>query len=409
MSRIYYGWWVVWSCFGIMLYVSGVIFFGFTSFFDPLIREFGWSYAQVSFAASLTGLEMGVFAPLVGFLVDRFGSRKLLLFGFTAMGFGLILLSRVNSLAMFYGSFLIIAFGAGGCASVVTVSAVASWFDKNLGKALGIAVSGFGASGLLIPFVVYLIDALGWRGAFFALGVGMWVVGIPLSLVVRTHPRKISTGLLESSGEGIDPEASTILHAPRRLREIIRSREFTHLNGTEAIRMIVVTGAVVHVMPYLESIGMARSRAAVIAAAMPLCSIAGRFGFGWLSDVYEKRKVLACALSLMGAGVLVFSFAEQVWGLYLFLALFPSGFGGSVVLRGAIVREYFGLHSFGKLLGITMGCASVGGLVGPILTGWTYDHLGTYRYTWFAFFFLVVIAVALVLHMPPSERETSGQ
>jgi MFS family permease len=168
--------------------------------------------------------------------------------------------------------------------------------------------------------------------------------------------------------------------------------------------MIVVTGAVVHVMPYLESVGMSRSRAAVVAAAMPLCSIAGRFGFGWLADVYEKRRVLACSLSLMGAGVLIFSFADQGWGLYLFLALFPPGFGGSVVLRGAIVREYFGLHSFGKLLGITMGCASIGGLVGPILTGWTYDYLGTYRYTWFAFFFLVVCAVLLVVRMPPSEK-----
>ncbi|MBP1730213.1 MAG: transporter [Deltaproteobacteria bacterium] len=404
MSRVYYGWWVVGACFGIMLYVSGVIFFGFTSFFDPLIREFGWSYAQVSFAASLTGLEMGVFAPLVGFLVDRFGSRRLLLFGFTAMGFGLILLSHTQSLAMFYGCFLIIAFGAGGCASVVTVSAVASWFDKNLGKALGIAISGFGASGLLIPLVVHLIDTLGWRGAFFTLGIGMWVVGIPLSLVVKTHPRQIAMGLLESSGEGIGLEVSSSIPAPRRMREILRSRVFTHLNATEAIRMIVVTGAVVHVMPYLESIGMTRSRAAVVAAAMPLCSIAGRFGFGWLADVYEKKMVLASALSLMGAGVLTFSFADKDWALYLFLALFPPGFGGSVVLRGAIVREYFGLHSFGKLLGITMGCASVGGLIGPILTGWTYDHLGTYRYTWFAFFFLVVIAVGLVLRMPPSEK-----
>jgi MFS family permease len=406
MSRVYYGWWVVGACFGIMLYVSGVIFFGFTSFFDPLIQEFGWSYAEVSFAASLTGLEMGIFAPLVGFLVDRFGSRRLLLFGFTAMGFGLILLSRTQSLAMFYGCFLIIAFGAGGCASVVTVSAVASWFDKNLGKALGIAISGFGASGLLIPLVVYLIDTLGWRGAFFTLGIGMWVVGIPLSLVVRTHPRQISTGLLESSGEGIGLEASTSLGAPLTLRQIMRSRVFTHLNATEAIRMIVVTGAVVHVMPYLESIGMTRSRAAVVAAAMPLCSIAGRFGFGWLADIYEKKMVLASALSLMGAGVLTFSFADQDWALYLFLALFPPGFGGSVVLRGTIVREYFGLHSFGKLLGITMGCASVGGLIGPILTGWTYDHLGTYRYTWFALFFLVVVAVILVLRMPPSEQSS---
>jgi hypothetical protein len=142
---------------------------------------------------------------------------------------------------------------------------------QNLGKALRIAISGFGASGLFIPVVVYLIDTLGWRGAFFSLGIGMWVLGIPLSMVVKTHPRQISTGVQEPSGETIDLGVSTSLHTPWRLREIMRNRAFTHLNVTEAIRMIVVTGAVVHVMPYLESVGMARSRAAVIAAAMPLC------------------------------------------------------------------------------------------------------------------------------------------
>jgi MFS family permease len=78
-KKIFYGWWIVLSCFLIGLYVSGITFYGFTAFFDPLIKEFGWSYTQVSFAASLRGLEMGVFAPLIGFLVDRWGSRKVIL------------------------------------------------------------------------------------------------------------------------------------------------------------------------------------------------------------------------------------------------------------------------------------------------------------------------------------------
>ena len=75
---IFYGWWIVLAGFLIGLYVGSVVFFGFTAFVEPLKREFGWTYTQISLAASLRGLEMGIFAPLVGFLADRFGSRRLM-------------------------------------------------------------------------------------------------------------------------------------------------------------------------------------------------------------------------------------------------------------------------------------------------------------------------------------------
>ncbi len=162
-KNLYYGWWVVLACFTIGLYVSGVTFFGFTAFFEPIQREFGWSYAQISLASSLRGFEVGILAPLVGFLVDRFGSRKLLLGGNIVIAIGLILMSLMTSLPMFYLSILFIALGAGGCTSVVVMTAVAIWFKKNVGLALGIVSSGFGAGGAIIPFTVYLIDATGWR------------------------------------------------------------------------------------------------------------------------------------------------------------------------------------------------------------------------------------------------------
>ena len=103
MKKIFYGWWIVFACFLIGFYVSSTVFYGFTAFFEPLIQEFGWSYAQVSFAASLRGLEMGILAFPVGFIVDRFGARKLMLSGVIAVGFGLLLLSATRSLFTFYG------------------------------------------------------------------------------------------------------------------------------------------------------------------------------------------------------------------------------------------------------------------------------------------------------------------
>ena len=151
MKQIYYGWWIVLASFMVAFYVAGSVFYGFTAFIEPLAIEFGWSYTRISLAASLRGLEMGLFAPFVGILVDRFGSRKLMFSGVLVLGFAIILLGFTQSLAMFYGAFILIAFGAGGCTSVVTMTAVANWFDKNVGKAMGVTTSGFGTSGLIIP------------------------------------------------------------------------------------------------------------------------------------------------------------------------------------------------------------------------------------------------------------------
>ena len=114
-SHVFYGWWIVGASFLIALYVGGVVFYGFTTIFEPIAHELGWSYTQISFAASLRGLEMGLIAPFVGILVDRWGPRRLIFSGAVVTAAGLILLSRTTSLGMFYGAFALIAIGMSCC------------------------------------------------------------------------------------------------------------------------------------------------------------------------------------------------------------------------------------------------------------------------------------------------------
>jgi len=395
LKRVYYGWWIVLACFLMNLYVGAIVFFSFTAFFEPIRTEFGWSYTQVSLASSLRGLEMGIFAPIVGFLVDRFGSRKLLLGGSVVIGLGLLTLSLTRSLAMFYMSFLLIAFGAGGCTSVVTMTAVANWFQKNIGLALGIMASGFGASGLVIPLIVALIDDFGWRLTLVILGLGMWAIGVPLSMVVRSRS--------ESSREDGDSKDEFQTGGVEiNLRDAMRSRSFIFLNVAETVRMMAVTAVVVHLMPYLSSLGFERSTGGVVAASLPLVSIFGRFGFGWLGDRTEKRAVLGATFLIMGAGLVVFSFVRDPWMIVLFLLLFSPGFGGSMVLRGAILREYFGRASFGKMIGIVLGSASVGGILGPTLAGYAFDRVGTYTSVWQAMSLVCAFATVLMVWIKPS-------
>jgi len=400
-KNIFYGWWIVLACFIIGLYVSGITFYGFTAFFEPLIKEFGWSYTQVSFAASLRGLEMGVFAPLIGLFVDRLGSRKVIFWGVITVGFGLFLLSFARSLAMFYAAFLLLAFGAGGCTSVVSMAVVANWFDKNVGKALGVMASGFGASGLMVPIIVWLMEAYQWRSTLVILGLGTFVLGVPLSFVIRNKPEqygyfpdgKITRGpILQEeirSKDGIT------------FREVLKNRSFLFLNLTEAIRMMAVSTVATHVMPYFSSVGISRSKAGLVAGAIPLFSIIGRLALGWLGDVFEKRYVMALAFGLMSLGMLIFCYVHIAWIIFLFLLLFPPSFGGTMVLRGSILREYFGRDSLGKMLGIVMGSASFGGIIGPTLAGWVFDSWGSYQFIWGAFSAFTAIAIVMVLKIKP--------
>jgi MFS family permease len=402
MKRIFYGWWIVLASFFIAFYVGGTVFFGFTAFIEPVVKEFGWSYAQVSFAASLRGMEMGIMAPVIGFLVDRVGSRKLLVYGIVILGFGIILLGLTNSLLAFYGSFILIALGAGGCTSLVTMTVIANWFDRNVGKAMGLMVSGFGACGLLVPFIVWLIDSHGWRFSLFILGMGSWVLLLPLSLIIRDNPEDygfVPDGLEidEKVGKSNVYRSASVVS----FRETVFQRNFLFICLSETIRLTVLSAVMTHIMPYLGNIGIARTTAGFVAAGVPLLSVSGRFGFGWLGDVFEKKFGMAMAFGLMSLGMVALCYSDKPGFIYAFLFFFANGFGGIAVLRGSIVREYYGRAYFGRLIGILMGFGSFGGIIGPTVTGWVFDRMNSYFLIWVALSAFVGVAVLLVLAIKP--------
>jgi sugar phosphate permease len=368
VRKIFYGWWVVFVCFLFTFYVSGTVMFGFTAFFEPIAAEFGWSYTQISFAASLRGLELGIFAPIMGFLVDRFGSRRLLFSGALLIGLGFILLGRTTSLGMFYGAFIVLGLGTSACTGTVLTPAVANWFRKDVGKALGIMISGVGFGGILVPLITFLIDLYQWRTTFLILGLGMFLIGIPLSLLIRHSPEKY--GYLPDGAE-FKEQKSTAAYQDRDfdLRAALRTRVFWHLGIAESLRTMTLTALITHVIPYLSSQGISRSRATFIAAAIPLLSIIGRLLFGWLGDKYNKYHVMAMLYFLGSVSILTFAYVKTTWLLYLFLILFPLSWGAPP-LRGA-------------------------------LAGWTYDTFGRYHLIWLFFTVTFAIAVILMLTISP--------
>ena len=405
-TGIFYGWYIVGACVIITLYTGGVIHFGFTAVFEPIAEEFEWSYAQISLASSLRGLEMGLLAPFMGFLVDRYGPRRLIFLGTLITCAGFLLLSRVNSLTMFYISFALLAFGMSTTGGTVLMTAIANWFRRRVGIAMGIVASGFGLGGLLIPVVTILIDTFEWRTAMVIVGFGMLVIVLPLSFVVRHKPEPYG---YQPDGELIEPFDITDSQSSRPVDEIniptkqaLRSRTFWQLGISSMCHAFVVGAIVTHMMPYLSSLGIIRSTSSVIAFILPAASITGRLSSGWLALRYGSRRVFTASFILMAAGTLIFSYisAGMIWLTVLFVITFSFGWGCSVTSRLSLMRESFGRGNFGKIMGFISGMMMIGHITGAPLAGWVFDIWDSYQGAWLAYSAITLLASLLVFTIP---------
>ena len=382
--NLFYGWWIVAASFLTALYVGGVVFYGFTAFFEPIANEMGWSYTQISLAASLRGLEIGLLSPFVGILADRWGPRRLIFGGVLITVAGLLLLSATKSLIMFYGAFALLAIGVSACTVTVLLTAIANWFQRKMGIASGIAICGFGFSGLLIPVIVRLIAAYDWRTAVTILAWGMMVMVLPLSLFFRHRPEQYGyfpDG--QKQGTVAYPDESgtrQVVEVEVSVKQALKSGVFWRLALSRMYHMMAVAAIITHVMPYLSSIGISRSQSSLVATVIPLMSIFGRLGFGWLGDKFNRRLAATASFIMLGSGVLCFAYAStmSIWLLVPFLVLMGIGYGGSNALLPLLGRAYFGRTNFGSIYGIMESIGTIGGIIGPALAGWAYDNWGSY-------------------------------
>ena len=404
-SRIFYGWWIVGAAFLVALYVGGVVFYGFTAIFEPIANDMGWSYAQISLAASLRGLELGFLAPVTGILTDRLGPRRLIFGGAVITTLGLFMISRTTSLATFYGAFALIAIGMSATTLTVLMTAIANWFRLKIGIASGIAMSGFGFSGLMVPLIVRLIEVYDWRTTMIILAAGMLIIVLPLSFVFRHRPEHY--GYLPDGRKevpvtpGINATQPQTAELNIQARHALKAITFWRIALTFLIHAMLISTVITHIMPYLSSIGINRSRASLVAMILPILSVGGRLSFGWLGDKYGRRHTVAAAFAMMTAGLLFFSYVPAVglWLLIPFLLLFGVGYGGSTATRPSMVAEYFGRANYGTILGLMVGINAVGAIIGPPLAGWVFDTWGSYQGIWLAYSGLAIVGSLLIVNI----------
>ena len=410
LGRIFYGWWMVLATGLIHLWGAGTFFYSFTAFFNPIVEEFGWSYAATSFAASIRSVEGGIASPLVGFAADRFGARRLLLLGSIFTGLGFILFSRIHSLWSFYLLFVFLSIGSSLLFPVPGWTAVANWFLKKRGTALGILSAAIGLGGGLIYLANALITLYGWRLTLIFTGIGSWVIGIPLSLMVRHRPEPYGLApdgerrvkpVQDPSGDGIEGAGGPA--EGLGLREALRTRAFWGIAITVTVSSATVHAIIVHVMPYLVSVDFDRKTASLMASSLVLVSTVGRFAMGWLSNRADDRYLLAAGMAMQALGILFLTGARNLWWAVMFIVILGPAYGGVLTLRLTIQAKYFGSRAFGSIQGTLMAIMIIGSMSSPFLTGKCYDFYGDYRLAWLAIAAANAAVAPLALKIRPPQ------
>jgi len=411
---IFYGWWMALSCAVMNFFIGGTFFYGFTVFFNPIRQAFGWTAAQTSIAFTFQRLESGIAGPIVGFLVDKVGPRKLMVAGWTVVGASFFWMSRINSLWEFYGAFFFVAVGFSFGSFVVMNATIANWFIRKRSRALTVVYVGFGMCGLLVPLISLAVNRLGWRETLTLVALASWLIGIPLSLLMRHKPadygylpdgetKPVFHSPTVPSAEEV-PKGEKLLDDGLTAKEALKTRAFWLLSAVSFFQQIGGTAIVVHIVPYLESYHVPSTLASMSVTGLTLFSLLGRLFFGFLGDFKDKRYLITAAVTLQVIGIFVLAIieAENTWLIIVFLFIYGLGYGGPIPLRPAIQADYFGTKGFGTILGLMSLVTMVAGLVSPVIAGRIFDATGSYKTAWEIFAFLTLPAVPLmILAKPP--------
>ncbi len=401
--RIFFGWYLVAASVAANTIFSAAYFQGFGVLIIPIERTFGWDRWVISAAMSLRQLESGIVSPAVGFLLDRFSSRKLIFWSAIISAAGFIGLSFTNGIVMFFLFFVVISLGASGVSHAVTWPVIISrWFRRNRGLAMGLAVTGplFGS-----PIVILntQIEAVyGWRVVLVSYGVLVLVGVTLLSMLVRDRPEPY--GLCP---DGDPPEEGAVTEhpsglTPRRLdtgltlHAVLRTKEFwlftSYLSGTFTVN----SAFQVHMIPYFQQdIGLTAAWAAVVMSMVFIISGIGRIGGGYLLDKMDYRLVLAVVAAMMGVALLYLEVVDvnTVSATLPFALMFGVSFGCLVPMRGAVGSIMFGTRAIGGVLGLLQGGSIAAGMIGPMFMGIIFDLNGNYSV---AIWGLIVISVLMV-------------
>ena len=401
--KYFYGYNIVAAGFLVQAVTVGAMF-TYGVFFKEFEAAFGWSRALVSGASSLAFLVMGVVGVAAGRLNDTIGPRLLIAASGAALGVGYLLMSVISApwhLYLLYGGLVGIGFSTH---DVICLSTIARWFIRRRGMMTGMVKVGTGAGQFVVPLIAAaLITALGWRSAYLVIGGSSLVALLAVAQLMKRDPQVL--GLLPDGDRQEDPRRPHRPEVPSlTFAAAARTLSFWTLCFAEFTIFFCLLTTIVHIVPHASDQGLEKAVAAAVLSTIGAVSMAGRIVMGTANDrIGGKRSLVFCFILLI-ASFLWLQAADRAWMLFVFAVVYGFAHGGFFTVMSPTVAELFGTQSHGLLFGIVFFTGTLGGSIGPFLTGALFDATGSYHLAFGVLTALAATGLALVLSMRPHRQ-----
>lgn len=418
--RVYYGWWVSIAGAFNMVVSSGPTFQASSVLFRAIEDEFGWSRAAITGVASFGRFGGALLGPVEGWLTDTFGSAKMVLFGFTMGGLGLIFFAQVDSIVTYYAAFFILSLGFSIGGFTPSMAAVNAWMPHRRAPAMSFVIAGSSAGGFLVPAIVWGIQNHGWRDTVTVVGIVTLVSGPILARVLAKRlpdPASMSRLVRRTTRKrryGAQPGGLGHDFTPA---EALRTRAFWGISITHMLTNFSVGALSAHLFFQLTAdngVNLSDQAAGTIVVMQTLIAFAAQITGGAVGDRVEKRYAVAVLVLIQAAGLAVLAIAGNYWMGVLFALLWGVGFGGRTPILHAMRGDYFGRKHFGTILGMSAFPMALGMTISPFIVGRVHDLQGTYETVLFvlagaAFAASVTVLLATRPEPPQSGRPTAGR
>ena len=370
-------------------------------FFEPLQSEFGWSAAVIAFVFSLDRLEGGLLAPMAGYVNDRLGARRVMFIGITIIGMGLILASQIHTLWHFYVVFLIVNVGA-SFASIMTMHALmVRWFDRHLGRAMGIMETSTAFATLVVPVMARLITGFGWRIALAIGGATVMSICLPVALVIRSRPE--DHGLLP---DGATARSSSQQRRPINDHNRSSSRATRTVSIGQALRLptfwliafslgifgLGQNAQRLLLIPHLQARGFSRELASATVAINGIAiGVPIKILMGFSSDRINVKRMYPLVFLLAAIALFILANVTQLWHVMGFYLIYEISFSANLIFQTKLIVEFFGVNRYATIRGLMHLISNLVAVAGPVFGGAMFDATGSYR----PFFMIMSGAVLL--------------
>ena len=391
------------TCMGIVSSSFVLPYYSIGALLTPVTEEFGWSRAQFQ-AAILFSSGLGALtSPLIGWLNDKYGPRRIALPSMIGLSLGFLAASQIEGdLWMLFLAYGMMALLGAGTIPVTWTRAIATSFFKRRGLALGLALTGTGICASVAPhYTVWLTDQFGWRGAYVGLALVPLFLAWPM-LYFLFRPLDVHSRLNEQ-----EPQTTAALETGLTLGEAVRGYRFWVLLLSILFAYQGFSGIGPNLLPSLTDDGLSREQAASVQTVFGLSIIVGRVVVGYLVDRFWAPGVAAFCLAIPAAGAVMLHGTQTLEAAALAAFLIGFAAGAELDLMAFLAARYFGLAHYAKIYSILYATLAVCSGTAPMIFASVYDSTGSYDlgYSVAAALFLVSVVLILLLGRYPTEYE----